>query len=483
MNIFEYFKKKGIDTIDPSFYRTIEKWNSWYRGNVRNFSTYKVYCGKGVSTRCHRHSLGMAKKVCEDLADLLLNERVRFTVGSRDESGNVQDAVSNSTYDYLKRVLNENNFRTLGNEYQERKAALGTVSYLPYLANAIIDGDGNVLRGDVKINYVIAPDIFPISWENGDVREAAFVFPRTVLGKKYAQIQFHRLRGGQYVIENTVVECTKGAGTELSPEEWKKIPAFENLAVETETGSSEPQFVIDKLALVNNADEDPTNPMGVAIFANAIDILKKIDLEYDSYVNEFVLGKKRVFVREEMLSDANGNLAFDPDDTVFYRLPEDDTTEAGFIKESNMAIRSESHSRAISDDLNYLSAKCGFGNQRYRFINDSETATATEIISENSDMFRTLVKHELVLDSVLKKLFRIILRLGQVAGEKGLDPNAAITIDFDDSIIEDKQFERESDRKDVAIGVMGLAEYRAKWYGETEDAAKKRLPEQTGVLP
>jgi hypothetical protein len=30
---------------------------------------------------------------------------------------------------------------------------------------------------------------------------------------------------------------------------------------------------------------------------------------------------------------------------------------------------------------------------------------------------------------------------------------------------------------------MGLAEYRAKWYGETEEAAAERLPEQTpGVM-
>ena len=30
MNIFEYFKKKGIDTIDSSFYSKIAMWDSWY---------------------------------------------------------------------------------------------------------------------------------------------------------------------------------------------------------------------------------------------------------------------------------------------------------------------------------------------------------------------------------------------------------------------------------------------------------------------
>ena len=73
MNIFEYFKKKGIDTIDSSFYSKIAMWDSWYRANVKRFHQYRVYHGTGQYERCHRKSLGMAKKICEDISDLLLN--------------------------------------------------------------------------------------------------------------------------------------------------------------------------------------------------------------------------------------------------------------------------------------------------------------------------------------------------------------------------------------------------------------------------
>ena len=47
MNIFEYFKKKNIDTVDASFYRKIAEWDSWYRSNVRKFHFYRVYGGPG----------------------------------------------------------------------------------------------------------------------------------------------------------------------------------------------------------------------------------------------------------------------------------------------------------------------------------------------------------------------------------------------------------------------------------------------------
>lgn len=80
MDIFSYFQRKGIDTVDKSFYRMIALWESWYKGRVRNFTFYKIYSGQGTSIRRQRKSLGMAKKLSEDIADLLLNERVQITL-------------------------------------------------------------------------------------------------------------------------------------------------------------------------------------------------------------------------------------------------------------------------------------------------------------------------------------------------------------------------------------------------------------------
>ena len=251
-----------------------------------------------------------------------------------------------------------------------------------------------------------------------------------------------------------------------------------------ETGSDKPQFVIDRLNIVNNADEDLSNPMGVALFANAIDVVRKIDLEYDSYANEFSLGRKRIFVAPEMLTMENGNAVFDPNDTVFYELPEDyfknsESKEA--LHEVNMELRIEEHSKAINDDLNWLSLKCGFGTERYKFEGGG-VKTATEVVSENSDLYRSLTKHELVLERVLVQLIRTIVRTGIRLGMAELKEDADITIMFDDSIIEDKTTERQNDRQDVAMGAMGLAEYRAKWYGETVEEAQAKLPEQTGGI-
>ena len=480
MDIFSYFRDKGIDTVNPTYYRQIEIWRSWYNSNVKKFHKYKVYRGNGTSVNCLRHSLGMAKKVCEDMADLLLNERVTITIADQ------------TTDAFVKGVLETNTWEELGNEFQEWKSALGTVAYVVYIKDAVVDEAGNMTGGSVGINYVEAAHIYPTSWQNKVITECIFTFPKTYKRKKYVHFQYHRIEDvpgenrKQYVIENTVVENTSGSGRELTPDQWEEIPTFSGLAERIETGSDQPLFIIDRLNMVNNADDDTTNPMGVSLFANAIDIIRKIDLEYDSYANEFSLGRKRIFVAPEFLSNTNGSPVFDPNDSVFYELPEDyfknaESKEA--IREINMELRIEEHSKAINDDLNWLSFKCGFGTDRYKFEAGS-VKTATEVISENSDRYRSLTKHELVLNRVLIQLIQTIIRAGISIGIPGLQENTDVTIQFDDSIIEDKVTERQNDRQDVAMGAMGLAEYRAKWYGETPEQAQKNLPEQfdNGVI-
>ncbi len=472
MDIFTYFKNKGIDTLDATYYRQIEIWRSWYNSNVRKFHRYRVYRGNGTYVNCMRYSLGMAKKVCEDMADLLLNERVTITIGDP------------GTDVFVKNVMEANTWEELGNEFQEWKAALGTVAYVVYVKDATVDESGNMAGGSIGINFVEASNIYPTSWQNKVITECIFTFPKTYKRKKYVLFQYHKIEdvpGGsrkQYVIENTVVENTTGAGRDMKADEWEKIPAFKGLAERIETGSDQPSFIIDRLNMVNNADDDTTNPMGVALFANAIDVVRKLDLEYDSYANEFSLGRKRIFVAPEFLSNVDGTPVFDPNDSVFYELPEnyfEDTKEA--MHEVNMELRVEEHSKAINDDLNYISLRCGFGTNRYRFEN-GQVKTATEVISENSDLYRTLQKHELVLERVLIQLIQTIIRTGISIGIPNLQENTDINIKFDDSIIQDKEKEIQTDFQMLGAGIMRPDEFRAKWMGETLEEAQKNLPAQ-----
>lgn len=464
MNILEKLKENGYDTIPAEFYRQIDLWKSWYDGNVRGFHDYRVFNGQ-KTVQCRRYTMGMGKKVAEDWANLLLNEKVKITLDGQKEQ------------DFFDFVCKDNNFFVKANEMQEMKAGLGTVAYVPRVINVQFGGFigkiGRLLgigKTAIKIDYVTAQNVFPLSWENGQVYECAFTSSVTIKGENYLYLQIHRVGDdGNYIIENSLYRNNNGGLSEVS---IRTIPRFEKVAPIVYTGSPYRQFVIDRLNIANNYDN--TLPMGIPAFANAIDQLKGVDIAYDSYVNEFVLGKKRIAIMPQATETYEGEPVFDPNDVTYYVLPEDPNNKT-IIQSIDLTLRTAEHNSGLQDMLNALSSRCGFGENHYRFDNGS-VATATQVISENSTMFRTIKKHEIILHDVLEELARIILRLGNSVLQMGLNEDVEISIDFDDSIIEDKQSDFSRDMQLLNAGIMNSWEFRAKWMNEDEETAKAALP-------
>ena len=338
MNILEKLKEKGYDTIPAEFYSRIDLWKSWYDGDVRNFHNYRVFNGQ-KTVQCRRYTLGMGKKVAEDWANLLMNEKVRITLEGREEQS------------FFDSVCKDNNFAVKINEMQEMKAALGTTAYVVRAVGVTAnDSTGKILgfgRGKVKIDYVTAPDIFPLSWENGTVKECAFSSGKTVAGERYRYLSVHRAgRDGNYILENSLYHDNNGSLTEAA---LTNVPGFETIPPVVNTGSPKRPFVIDRLTIANNYDH--ALPMGIPVFANAIDQLKGVDVVYDSYINEFILGKKRVMIQPGATKTLEGDPVFDPNDVVFYVLPED-IKDGTIIDAIEMSIQAQDHNTGLRDMLN-----------------------------------------------------------------------------------------------------------------------------------
>lgn len=466
MNIFQKLKELGFDTVPNEFYtQNIDLWQKWYEGKVNKFHNYRVWNGSSY-VNCQRYSTGMAKKVSEDWANLLMNEKVAVTLEGEAEQT------------FFDEVCKENNFAVKVNETQEKKAALGTGAYVFSVSDVPVNEESGEIEGgggNIKIDYVAAQDIIPLSWDNGIVTECAFVIEKTIKAQKYVYCQIHHLVNGEYDIENHLY---KKDNEQLSEAEMKNVEGFEHVSPTVHTHSNKRQFVIDRMNIANNSSMD--NPMGISVFANAIDQLRGVDVAYDSYVNEFILGKKRIMVKPSAMKDIDGNMAFDANDVTFYVMPED-AHDDSVIHEIDLTLRTEAHKTGIQDMLNMLSTKCGFGEGHYKFENGS-IATATQIVSENSTLFRTIKKHEIILEDVLKEIAHIILRLGNNYLNMGLNEDVEISIDFDDSIIEDKGTEFQRDVQMLSMGILQPYEFRMKWMNEDEETAKAALPQMEQLV-
>lgn len=467
MNVIDKLKEKGFDTAPEDFYAWIDLWKSWYDGNVKNFHNFTVFNGQS-HVKCHRYTMGMAKKVAEDWANLLMNEKVSITLEGEKEQTFFDD------------VCRANNFEVKANEMQEMKAGLGTAAYVLHVDGAQVRQDTGELvdgsKASIKIDYVTAPNIFPLTWDNCGAKECAFSSSTVVGGEKYIYLQIHRIGDdGNYVIENSIYRNTHGEMTEVS---LSAVNGFENIPAVVHTNSPKPQFLLDRLNIANNVDN--TLPMGIPAFANAIDQLKGVDVAYDSYVNEFVLGKKRVMVKPGAVKDIDGNPLFDPNELVFYVLPED-VGDGSVIDPIDMTLRTTEHRTGIQDMLSALSSKCGFGENHYEFGNNNLT-TATQVISTHSSMFQTIKKHEDILKPLLKELCRIILQLGNTYMNAGLNEDVKISIDFDDSIIENKEEKENKVYRMLDSGLMTAAEARSILMNEDFETARAALPKMEDMV-
>ena len=441
--VTQYLIGKGYTCVQDDYYSRIALWQKWYGGKVPTVHNYTQYNGRRKLRRT-RKTLGLAKTVSEDWANLLLNEK--FQIG-------VDKASAKRKIDT---VLASNEFAKRGNQLVELTFAVGTCAFVEYL-------DGS----DVKIDYIRAGMIYPLSGENGKVLECAFASERADGKKKQVYLNIHRLENRKYVIENHLFDRNGGILTEIA------LP--DGVLPEVRTNSSVPRFQIFSPNIANNID--PDSPMGISVYANALDQLESADLVYDSYCNEFRLGKKRITIpvslaRMAMEEDGTSTPVFDDNDTEFYAVPQDDKSE-NKIQEHNMELRADAHEAGMQTMLNLVSWKTGSGGKRYVF-RDGQVKTATEVVSENSDLYRNLKKHELALEDALCGLVDAIADLLHLGAVKA-------AISFDDSVISDTESDKMTFLQEIRDGVRQKWEYRMRFFGEDEATAKAMSESDAGL--
>ena len=454
ISILKWLQNQGYQ-VNDTMSSYVDMWHSWYVGKVKGFHNYRVYNGEKY-VNCQRLSLCMAKQVCQDWADLLLNEKVKINHPNK------------ATQDFIISVLDNNNFWVRGNQAIEDAFWSGLVACMPYPDGLTVSPNGTIQSADsIKMTFYVGNQIIPLTVDNGECTECAFFYEYKIADTVYIVLRMCILENGLYVVVNKVFD--KNAG--VIEVDYSGIEEFQHLAPRWETNTDIKPFVFIKPNNKNSIDDN--SPFGMAVFSGAIDILKGLDTVYDSYINEYSAGKTRIIASADTINFQDGKPVFDPDDIVFYRMPTgaNNETKLDFVQPAIRAMSS-----GIEDNLNLLSMRCGFGERHYNFVGGG-VATATQVISENSHMFRTLKKHEIVLDAFFKDLCRLIIHYGLYYMNVSLaDENEFVTVDFDDSIIEDKQSLYNDMRLDVSAGLLKPELYIMKKYNVSQEEAREMIP-------
>lgn len=441
MNTIESVIKEytGKTPIPQSEY--IDLWLQWYKGNVAKFHTYKAYNGK-KEVKCNRRTLNIPKKSCEDWANLLLNEKTDVVYGDEQDQ------------EQLWKLLNKVGFWVKGNEGIEKSFALGTGAFVESF-----DDEGNE-----RLQFINAKKIYPITIDQDKITECAFVN----VNSDTTVLQIHIKDETNNYIIITLKFLKKDRNT--SSDDIGDL--FEESVVESHSKNA--WFQIVKPNIANNIDIN--SPLGISIFANSLDTLAGIDLAYDGFCDEMRLGKCRVFVNSRLIDYVDGKPIFDCDDIGFYFIGEGEDGKNKPLEFYNPSLRTDQYFSGITNSLNVYSSKVGFGENHYRFDNGG-ISTATQVVSENSEMFRTIKKHEILLNDVIIDVCRALMYIHNEYSRDSykFDLDKEIEVKFDDSIIEDKESQKASDRIDVNMGAMSKVQYRMKWFNEDEATARANI--------
>lgn len=441
-NVKTIVESLGKKIIDIDWYDNIYEWLGWYKGKVDDFHNYFTYNGHTRVNRT-RYSMQMPKIISEDWATLLYNDRTEIKVKEAQQPT-------------LDGILEDNRFKSRYSNFIEMMMALGIGAITEYKDE----------KGDPKMNFIIAPMVFPIRVEHGEIVDCIFA---SVQGDEYYVNIHEKQRNGDYKISNKYFSFN----TDNKPAQKNKE------GIQKEFTSKVKLFQIFKPCIANNVDV--FTPFGVSVYANAIDRVKACDLIYDSLRNEFVLGKKRIFLREDLVDykpivredGTSINVpTFDNNDVEFYSLPTDEGIAGEQIHEVNMTLRTQEHINALQSELNMLSDACGLGNDRYNFQTGNVYTNTSQVISTQSKLYKTLLKHEKELRGSMIEMVRALLYL-----KNNTEYKDDVTVDFDDSIIEDSTEIQRRALLELNSGVIDKVEYIMQVYKYTEDQAKEFIDE------
>ena len=442
----------------------VDQWKSWYEGNVKAFHNYYIYNGNR-KIKQKRFTMNMAKQISEDWSDILWSEKCEISMKNDEAQKSFDELID--TLD-LYSVINQS---------IEKSGALGTEATVVAVYDLIQNEDGmtiDVSDAKTRVDLVDIDWIYPLTWSNKGITECAFGSVEYVKGQKYVILSVHKKdeKTGNYHIFNHLFKETNGTLTEITEDSSQE--KVDNAMQDFDTKSNVPWFAIFKPLLTNNLFNN--SPFGIPHYANAIDSLKAVDICFDALKNEINDGRRRTFVRADMLNydDGTQRLTFDPNDTTVYQLP-NGATKDDLIQSDSDDLRTDKQIGTLNMNLNILGNQVGFGENHYHF-DGTNLSTATAVVSSNSKLFRRKKKLEIGYESAIYDLVQALCYASTEFGKYNIDTEDMV-IQFDDSIIEDKETESNRAMREVSAGLLSKAEYREKVFGETPEIAEQKIKE------
>lgn len=440
------FPKTDIPDL-AEHYSRMYVWRETYRGfpkwrQVKRSGLYK-------SGKRNMNLLNTAVYLCDELSRLCFAEQVEIACEIEEYK------------EYIDSIIEENGFW----------------KHVPEMLSRAFAEGGCVLREYIKddriaVNYISAADFLPLVWDNRRITSAVFRSNIYRNGWFYTVFEKQTAENGRTAIETFLF---KSKSKDTIGQRCSLDEVFEGIEEVTELDVPL-MFQYFKPDTANNFETGV--PLGISVYANSLDTLKALDVAFDSFAREFILGKKRIIVPSSCIQtvvDAQTGEQckyFDADDEAYVALKCDEEQELK-ITDNTVELRVEEHTRSINALLDLLCFQTGLSAGTLSF-NGEGLKTATEVISQESKTARSIKGHKNQLVEFFEDFCHAVIRLGVMLGELK-DTEYTLSVSFKDNVIIDENTLIDNNIKLVQAGLQSKADALMEIFKCDEQTALKKL--------
>ena len=488
VNLFkkDVFELNGVPAFREYYTLFIFVWQAIYKGFYRAWHEIDVHTIRDPKGKKRMlATMNAGKMACAQMARYVWNERCSIRANM-----NGNDSKEDPLDDFLQYVLKDNRFGTAFGDLLEKSFALGGCALKEWV-EVPKDEDGNDIgEGKIRIGYTMASQFVPTAWDNSRVTAGIFISREAKDGYYYTVVEWHRLDGTVYRVTNDLyrnpIKDTEEPQNILGW--WYPLNEMYPLLSPDTTIYDVQNAFFQYIRPFGANYADDNSPLGMSIYASAMNTLHGTDIMFDSLQREFVLGKKRIIAPAramKMSAGINGGRPqryFDADDEVWEALATDSVEDLK-IYDNSVDLRVNEHVAGINANLSILCAQIGFDPGTLSFDASKGLKTATEVISENSKTFGTVKAHENIVKDSLRQMVDAIFELAVHYGltwqgktiESLISGGYNVSVTFDDSIIEDKAAEINQGVALVGAGLLSKKKFMTDTLGYTPEDADAEL--------
>lgn len=440
-----FLTKQGY-TINADAYRIIAESDDWYR--ARETEHHKRITVQGQRyTMCR---LGFGRRMAADDANLC--EVIEINAGGDNDA----------QYEFVRDVLRDNRFDTQYRTQLEMTAAEGTSACYVWMQDAQVAPDGTVSGGRIRLNYTEARDFIPLSVENNEVLEAAFVGTNYVGTKSRTTLVVFTREDERY---RQIVRVFDENGNEIP-----------GRAQDALLGDVKP-FSVLHTAQANTFDN--MQGFGYPKLHGAIPWLIALDAAFTAFAGDIDTAEKLVLINEQLCKFDDQGRPITPNEQLkrrFVMLGEKLPDQKDLVHEIVPEIRVDAFRASIETILSMLTQQFGYGSKKYTLDEKGGIVSATQYVGERQDMLMELNRQRYEAREYITGIVRAVLWFANAFQGTSFDTDVDVLVEFDDSYITNKDEQLESMRNDIISGIGGAyvrRQYLMQKYNLTEEDAAK----------